>query len=52
MKADCHPVVAASMQKNLDSLAGPVAISEPISLGAGLTGRERLPEEPTRDVAN
>jgi len=51
MKADCHSVVAASIQKNLDCLAGPVAISEPISLGAGLTGREKLPEEPTGDVA-
>jgi len=51
MKADCHSVEAATMQKNLDSLAGPVANSEPISLGARLTGREKLPEEPTGDVA-
>jgi len=36
MKADCHPAVAASMQKNLDSLVGLVAISEPIVWVQGL----------------
>jgi len=51
LKANCHSVEAANMQKNLDSLAGPVSVSEPISLGAGLTGREKLLEEPTGDVA-
>jgi len=51
IKADCHSVVAASMRKDLDSLAGAVASNEPISLGAGHTEWERLPEEPTGDVA-
>jgi len=40
------------MHINSDSLAVLVASSKPISLGAGPTGRERLPEvQATEDVA-
>ncbi len=52
LKAECHVVANASMHINSDSLAVLVASSKPISLGAGPTGRERLPEvQATEDVA-